>query len=193
MLRRNPHHSAPVTTTDASAQHSDTAAVRTAYERYLRAFLDGDLAAVEALVRFPLAYIGAGETHLLDRFPVSPQALRERKQWHTTVNADYEVSLVAPDKAHVILRGAGARGRLADRDRGRVLRLYPHRRGLETVRPVRHRHSRPRLTLASRSPVGCNISFRWRPPWFINVAEPYRGRRARPLIATKTTAIRGPP
>jgi hypothetical protein len=106
MLRRNPHRNAPVTTTDASAQHERTAAVRTAYERYLHAFLDGDLAAVEALVRFPLAYIGAGETRLLDRFPVSPQALRERKQWHTTVNADYEVSLVAPDKAHVILRSA---------------------------------------------------------------------------------------
>jgi hypothetical protein len=88
-------------TTDTS-----TGEVRAAYERYLRAFLDGDLTAVESLVQFPLAYIGAGETRLLDRFPVSPQALRERKQWHTTVNADYEVSLVAPDKAHVILRRA---------------------------------------------------------------------------------------
>ena len=106
MLRPNPHHRTPVTTTDASAQHSDTAAVCAAYERYLSAFLAGDLAAVEALVQLPLAYIGAGETRLLDRFPVSPQALRERKQWHTTVNADYEVSLVAPDKAHVILRSA---------------------------------------------------------------------------------------
>lgn len=88
------------------ATDTSTGEVRAAYERYLRAFLDGDLTAVEALVQFPLAYIGAGETRLLDRFPVSPQALRERKQWHTTVNADYEVSLVAPDKAHVILRHA---------------------------------------------------------------------------------------
>ena len=88
-------------TTDTS-----TGEVRAAYERYLRAFLDDDLTAVEAQVQFPLAHIGAGETRLLDRFPVSPQALRERKQWHTTVNADYEVSLAAPDKAHVILHRA---------------------------------------------------------------------------------------
>ena len=92
--------------TDATAQRDRAAEVRTAYERYLSAFLAGDVAAVEALVQFPLAYIGAGETRLFDRFPLSPQALRERKQWHTTVNADYEVSLVSADKAHVILRGA---------------------------------------------------------------------------------------
>lgn len=107
MLLQNPHHRGdPVTTTHSAAQHRDAAEVTAVYERYLSAFLAGDLATVEALVQFPLAYIGAGETHLLDRFPVSPQALRERKQWHTTVNADYEVSLVAPDKAHVILRHA---------------------------------------------------------------------------------------
>ncbi len=96
-----PPWSPALITTDTS-----TGEVRAAYERYLRAFLDGDLTAVESLVQFPLAHIGAGQTRLLDRFPVSPQALRERKQWHTTVNADYEVSLVAPDKAHVILRHA---------------------------------------------------------------------------------------
>ncbi|MGE3296659.1 MAG: hypothetical protein AB7I68_04835 [Porticoccaceae bacterium] len=95
-----------MTTTHARAQQQGVAEVNAVYERYLSAFLAGDLAAVEALVQFPLAYIGAGETRLLDRFPVSPQALRERKQWHTTINADYEVSLVAPDKAHVILHHA---------------------------------------------------------------------------------------
>jgi hypothetical protein len=106
MLLQNPHRGDPVTATHSAAQHRDAAEVTAVYERYLSAFLAGDLATVEALVQFPLAYNGAGETHLLDRFPVSPQALRERKQWHTTVNADYEVSLVTPDKAHVILRHA---------------------------------------------------------------------------------------
>lgn len=95
-----------MTETDATVQRDRAAEVRTVYERYLSAFLAGDLAAVEALVQFPLAYIGSGETRLFDRFPLSPQALRERKQWHTTVNADYEVSLVSADKAHVILRRA---------------------------------------------------------------------------------------
>lgn len=95
-----------MTETDATVQRDRAAEVRAAYERYLSAFLAGDLAAVEALVQFPLAYIGSGETRFFDRFPLSPQALRERKQWHTTVNADYEVSLVSADKAHVILRRA---------------------------------------------------------------------------------------
>lgn len=76
------------------------------YARYLRAFTAGDLAAVEALVQFPLTYLGAGETRLLERFPVSPQHLRDTKQWYDTINADYEVSLVSTTKAHVILRGA---------------------------------------------------------------------------------------
>ena len=80
--------------------------VADAYARYLHAFTAGDLEAVEALVQFPLTYIGAGETRLLDRFPVSPQQLRETKQWHDTVNADYEVSLISATKAHVILRRA---------------------------------------------------------------------------------------
>ena len=80
--------------------------VAEAYARYLHAFTSGDLAAVEALVQFPLTHIGDGETRLLDRFPLSPQRLRETKQWHDTINADYEVSLTSATKAHVVLRRA---------------------------------------------------------------------------------------
>lgn len=76
-------------------QARDRDEVADTYTRYLHAFTAGDLAAVEALVQFPLTYIGAGDTRLLDRFPVSPQRLRETKQWHETVNADYEVSLIS--------------------------------------------------------------------------------------------------
>ena len=47
-----------------------------AYERYLQAFLADDLAAIDALVHYPLAYIGDGKVSLLDQWPFKPSALR---------------------------------------------------------------------------------------------------------------------
>lgn len=85
---------------------SAAAAVRTAYERYLHAFAHADLAAIDAVVVYPLARIGQGEVHLCDTFPIDPAELRRATGWHTTVNARYDVVAVSPEKAHVILRNA---------------------------------------------------------------------------------------
>ncbi len=91
---------------DIKNAKSGAALVRQAYERYLNAFINDDMDTVEQLIHYPLTYIGDGEVHTLDAFPVSPAKLREQKQWHSTINSDFSVSLVTPTKAHVILHSA---------------------------------------------------------------------------------------
>ena len=78
-------------------------AVIAAYRAYVRAFLDNDIAAIDALVAYPVAYVGAGKTVLLDAFPVKPADLMAQKQWHATTETDFDVVGVSADKAHVIL------------------------------------------------------------------------------------------
>ena len=83
-----------------------TADVAQAYQRYLSAFNANDLAAINALIRYPLAYIGEGKVELTERFPFDPAELKRIKQWHTTVDAETEVVAVSETKAHVVLRSA---------------------------------------------------------------------------------------
>jgi hypothetical protein len=77
--------------------------VRMTYERYLSAFVDNDIAGIDAVVSYPLAHIGVGDVRLHDSFPIDPRALKAAKDWHTTVNSRYEVVAISPVKAHVVL------------------------------------------------------------------------------------------
>jgi hypothetical protein len=83
---------------------SSEAEVVQAYERYLQAFLADDIAAIDALVQYPLAYIGDGKVTMLDQYPVKPSALMATKGWHTSVGMDYEVIGINETKAHVVLK-----------------------------------------------------------------------------------------
>jgi hypothetical protein len=74
-----------------------------AYESYLRAFLADDIAAIDALVQYPLAYIGDGKVSMLDEYPVKPSALMATMGWHTSVGIDYEVVGLSEIKAHLVL------------------------------------------------------------------------------------------
>ena len=78
-------------------------AVITAYQTYVRAFFANDIEAIDAVVAYPVAYVGAGTTVMLDSFPVKPADLMAQKQWHATTDTDFEVVGVSADKAHVIL------------------------------------------------------------------------------------------
>lgn len=77
--------------------------VTEAYLAYIRAFLGNDLPGINAVVRYPLAYIGDGEVRLLEAFPVNPADLMAAKQWHSSTNTEFEVVGVSPTKAHVVL------------------------------------------------------------------------------------------
>lgn len=68
-----------------------------------RAFLANDTDAINDLVLYPLAYIGAGKSMLLEPLPVKPADLIASKQWHTTTDTEFEVVGVSSTKAHVIL------------------------------------------------------------------------------------------
>ena len=78
-------------------------AVAAAYQAYTGAFLANDMDAIDRLVRYPLAYIGADKTVMLDSFPVKPADLIAEKQWHSTADTEFEVVGLSADKAHVIL------------------------------------------------------------------------------------------
>ena len=80
------------------------AEVIAAYERYLQAFLADDLAAIDALAQYPLAYIGDGKVSMLDQWPFKPSALRAVKRWHTSTDMAYEVIGISETKAHLVLK-----------------------------------------------------------------------------------------
>jgi hypothetical protein len=69
-----------------------------------RAFLADDIAAINALVQYPLAYIADGKVSMLDAYPIKPSALMAAKGWHTSIDMDYEVVGISETKAHLILR-----------------------------------------------------------------------------------------
>jgi len=69
------------------------------YQAYTRALLANDMDAINDLVLYPLAYVGAGKTVLLDSFPVKPADLIASKQWHTTTDTEFEVVGVSSTKA----------------------------------------------------------------------------------------------
>jgi len=85
------------------SQQADKEEVSATYQAYVRAFLADNMDAINDLVLYPLAYIGAGKTVLLDSFPVKPADLMASKQWHTTTDTEFEVVGVSPNKGHVII------------------------------------------------------------------------------------------
>ena len=52
------------------------------YEAYVKAFRENDVPALDKLIQYPLAYVGAGRTTLVDTYPVQPIDLMAAKQWH---------------------------------------------------------------------------------------------------------------
>ena len=79
--------------------------VLAAYTAYLTAFRANDVAAIDRLVQYPLAYIGDGKARLVDTYPVQPRDLLA-KGWQDTKDYSYEVVFASADKAHLILRQA---------------------------------------------------------------------------------------
>jgi hypothetical protein len=74
--------------------------------RNVAAFRASDVQAIDKLMQYPLAHIGAGQTTLLDAYPINPAELKTAKQWHDTKDISEEVVFSSADKAHLILRHA---------------------------------------------------------------------------------------
>jgi hypothetical protein len=96
-----------VRTGPAGAERAGTepaaAEVTATYQRYLRAFIDSDLPGIDAVVSYPLAYVGVADVQMHDTFPINPAELRRAKAWHTTLDSRFEVVAATADKAHVVL------------------------------------------------------------------------------------------
>jgi hypothetical protein len=76
--------------------------VLTAYTAYLTAFRANDVAAIDRLIQYPLAYT----------YPVQPTDLLANG-WHDTNDYSYEGVFASADKAHLILRQGHACGQTA--------------------------------------------------------------------------------
>jgi hypothetical protein len=80
------------------------AEVLSAYKRYVEAFMSNDMNGINALVLYPLAYVGDGTVKICHEYPVKPAELLAQTGWRDTLNMQYEVVALSETKAHVILR-----------------------------------------------------------------------------------------
>ena len=87
-----------------SRHAAQAAEVLRAYKKYLEAFMSNDMNGIDALVSYPLAYVGDGVVKMFDEYPIRPAELMARTGWRDTLNMQYEVVAVSDSKAHVILR-----------------------------------------------------------------------------------------
>jgi hypothetical protein len=91
--------------TGMDSKHSAQAAeVLAAYKKYLEAFLSNDMNGINALVLYPLAYVGDGVVKMFDEYPIKPSELMAQTGWRDTLNMQYEIVAVSDTKAHLILR-----------------------------------------------------------------------------------------
>ena len=77
-----------------------------AYQRYLDAFNNSDISAIDRCIKYPLAYIGAGEVSLLDKFPINPADLKASKGWDRSEGIEIDVVAIGETKAHLVMRNA---------------------------------------------------------------------------------------
>jgi hypothetical protein len=87
-----------------SKDTAQAAEVLGAYEKYLEAFMSNDLNGINALVSYPLAYVGDGVVKMFNEYPIRPSELMAQTGWRDTLDMQYEVVAVSDTKAHVILR-----------------------------------------------------------------------------------------
>jgi hypothetical protein len=80
-----------------------TSEVIETYKKYLKAFMSDDMDTINALVSYPLAYIGQGVVTMLNEFPIRPSALREQTGWSDTRDTHFNVVGISETKAHLIL------------------------------------------------------------------------------------------
>jgi len=85
-------------------QNTLTNEVIEAYQKYLHAFMSDDMDTINALVAYPLAYIGEGVVTMLNEFPIRPSALMAQTGWRDTLHMQYEVVGLTETKAHLILK-----------------------------------------------------------------------------------------
>jgi len=83
---------------------AQAAEVLSAYKRYLEAFMSNDMNGINALVSYPLAYVGDGVVKMFHEYPIRPSELMAQTGWRDTLNMQYEVVAVSDTKAHLILR-----------------------------------------------------------------------------------------
>jgi hypothetical protein len=83
---------------------AQAAEVLGAYEKYLEAFMSNDMNGINALVSYPLAYVGDGVVKMFNEYPIRPSELMGQTGWRDTLNMQYEVVAVSDTKAHGILR-----------------------------------------------------------------------------------------
>jgi hypothetical protein len=75
-------HIAISTPEPMDSKHTAQAAeVLAAYEKYLEAFMSNDMNGINALVSYPLAYVGDGVVKMFHEYPIKPSELMAQTGW----------------------------------------------------------------------------------------------------------------
>ena len=76
--------------------------IRTYQDFYVEGFRTNDVALIDRIVRYPIAYIKDGKVEMLDKYPVDPARLKEELGWDHSIDWSFEVSGVNDTSAHMV-------------------------------------------------------------------------------------------
>ena len=83
---------------------NNRAKVLETYNRYLNAFIEADMDAINECIEYPLGYIGSDSVKMLNKFPIDPREWSEKTGWATSNAFEIEVVAVTEKKVHILIR-----------------------------------------------------------------------------------------
>ncbi len=69
---------------------------------YVPGFSNNDMATIDKIVKYPIAYIHNGAVSMHDRYPIDPQQLKIEKGWDHTSDWKFEVTAANEKEAHAV-------------------------------------------------------------------------------------------
>ncbi len=69
---------------------------------YVPGFLNNDMAMIDKIVSYPIAYIQNGGVSMHDTYPVDPQQLKIEKDWDHSSDWEFKVTAANEQQAHAV-------------------------------------------------------------------------------------------
>ncbi|NET39788.1 MAG: hypothetical protein F6K19_48835 [Cyanothece sp. SIO1E1] len=74
-----------------------------AYNRYyVEGFKTNNVALIDKIVRYPIAYIKDGKVEMMDEYPVDPAKLKADKEWDHSTDWQFDIPAISETSAHAI-------------------------------------------------------------------------------------------
>ena len=69
---------------------------------YVQGFKNNDVSLIDAIVKYPVAYIKEGSVEMFESYPINPQILKEEIGWDHSIDWNFEVTAVNDREAHAV-------------------------------------------------------------------------------------------